>query len=53
MPVLIGEECPYLAVAQTRLVKAHVRPDVDGVEVNPTAEFSLAPLGVAAQLIAV
>lgn len=51
--VLVGQESPHLAVAQTGLVKTHVRPDVGGVEVKPTTEFALAPLGVAAQLIAV
>ena len=53
MTVLVGEESPYLPVAQTGLVKAHVRADVGGVEVESATEFALAPLGVAAQLIAV
>lgn len=51
--VLVGEECPYLAVAQTGLVEAHVRSDIGGVEVKPTTEFMLAPLGITAQSIAV
>ena len=49
----IGQESPHLTITQTGLVKAHVRADVGGVEVKTTTEFVLAPLGVAAQLIAV
>lgn len=51
--VLVGQESPYLAIAQTGLVKAHVRPDVVSVEVEAAAEFGLAPSGITAQLIAV
>lgn len=51
--ILVGQESPHLTIAQAGLVKAHVRPDVGSVEVKPTTEFVLAPLGVAAQLIAV
>ena len=53
MAVLVGEECPYLAVAQAGLVKAHVRPDVGGVEIESAAELVFAPVCVSAQLIAV
>ena len=52
--VLVGQERPYLAVAQTRLVKAHVRgADIIGVEIEPTAKLLFAPVGVTAYLIAV
>lgn len=53
MAVFVGEECPYLAVAQAGLVKAHVRPDVGGVEIESAAELVFAPVCVSAQLIAV
>ncbi len=45
--VLVGQERPYLAVAQTRLVKAHGRADI-GVEIEPTAKLLFAPVGVTA-----
>jgi len=51
--VLVGQERPYLAVAQTGLVKAHVRADIIGVEIEPTAKLLFAPVGVTAYLIAV
>nr|QXN65658.1 hypothetical protein 54E5_00014 [uncultured bacterium] len=53
MTVFVCEECPYLAVAKTGLVEAHVRADVRAVEVKPAAEFVLAPLCVSTKLIAV
>ena len=53
MSVLIGKECPYLAVAQAGLVKAHVRADVGGIEIKPATKFVLAPFGVSAQFITV
>ncbi len=51
--VLVGQERPYLAVAQTRFVKAHVRADIIGVEIEPTTKLLFAPVGVTAYLIAV
>lgn len=48
-----GQKCPYLAVAQTCLVKAHIRSDIVSIEVEATTEFRFAPLSIAAGFIAI
>ena len=53
MTVFVGEEGLYLAVAQTSLVKTHIRADVGGIEIKPATEFILAPFRVSAQFITV
>lgn len=50
---LVCEECPHFAVAQTGLVKAHVRPDVRTVEIETTGQLIITPLMVTAQFITV
>lgn len=53
MTLLVGQESSYLAAAQAGLVKAHVRTDVIGIEIEAAAEYVIAPVGVSTQLIAV
>lgn len=48
MAVFVGQEGPYFTVAQTRLVKAHVRTDVGGIEVEPGAEIFSTPTMITA-----
>ena len=51
--ILVGEECPYLTIAHTRLVQAHIWTDIGCVEIEPAAQFLLTPLGISAYLIAI
>ena len=53
MAVLVGQECPYLAVTQTCLVKANVRTDIGNVEIETTAKLTGAPIGITAYFIAI
>lgn len=39
--LLVGQESPYLAVAQAGLVQIHVRTDVIGIEIEAAASSSL------------
>ena len=50
--VLVGQECPYLAIAQTCHVKAHMRSDIGGIEIETTAQLIVAPISITAYIIA-
>ena len=51
--VLVGQECPYLAIAQTCLVEAHVRTDIGNVEIETTAKLAGVLIGITAYFIAI
>lgn len=51
--VLVGQEGPYLAVAQACLVKAHVRTNIGGIEIKAAAKFMFAPGGITTYPVAV
>ena len=51
--VLVGQECPYLAIAQTCHVKAHMRPEIGGIEIGTTAQLIVAPISITAYLVAI
>ena len=53
MAVLVGQECPYLAIAQTCLVEAHMRTDIGNVEIETTAKLAGIPIGITAYFIAI
>ena len=51
--VPVGQECPYLAVAQTCLVKAHVRTDIGSIEIETTVKLTVALIGITTNFVAV
>ncbi|MBD5312155.1 MAG: hypothetical protein HDS13_08405 [Bacteroides sp.] len=53
MLLLVGQERPHPAVAQTCLIRTHVRSNIDSIEVEAATQFRPVPIGIAAHLVAV
>ena len=51
--VPVGQECPYLSVAQTCLVKAYMRTDIGSIEIETAVKLTVALIGITTNFVTV